>query len=280
MQIRTEIIAIWEQGDALIRHADFPSRHVTPRHVDIWLPPGYGFDPDARYPVIYMHDGQNLFDPAICYAGVPWDVDGAIKRLMSESGMAGAIIVGIWNSARRWRDYMPMNGFRALHRARKARYLVEQGEPPASDAYLRFMVEELKPFVDEGYRTRPGAGDTFVMGSSLGGLISLYALEAYPDVFGGAGCVSTHWPGGGVRLVDAMGRALPRAGRHRLYFDFGTETLDAKYEPYQQRFDRWMEEAGYTFGRDWLTLKFEGAEHSERSWAERVHIPLRFMLTE
>ncbi len=278
MPIATEIIAISEDTDALVRHADFPSHYVASRHVDIWLPPGYGLDPATRYPVVYMHDGQNLFDPAIAYSGVPWDVDAAVKVLMRTTGMAGVIVVGAWNSPARRREYMPLNGFAAMHRARRARFVVAHGGPPTSDTYLRFMVEELKPFVDTHYRTRPDAENTVVMGSSLSGLLSLYALEAYPHVFGGAGCVSTHWPGGGNRLVDAMGRALPRAGRHRLYFDFGTETIDAPYEPYQRRFDGYVRAAGYTPGRDWLTLKFEGAEHSERSWRERVYLPLRFLL--
>jgi predicted alpha/beta superfamily hydrolase len=277
MSIATEIIAISEDSDALVRHAAFPSRYVTARNVDIWLPPGYGYAPEARYPVVYMHDGQNLFDPAIAFGGVPWDMDAAVKGLMRD-GMPGAIVVGVWNSPARRREYMPMNGFAAMHRARRARFVVAWGGRPTSDAYLRYVVEELKPFVDVHYRTRSGPEDTFIMGSSLGGLISLYALEVYPDVFGGAGCVSTHWPAGGNRLVDAMGRALPRAGRHRVYFDFGTETVDAPYEPYQRRFDGFVRAAGYTPGHDWLTLKFEGHEHSERAWRDRVYLPLGFLL--
>ena len=119
---------------------------------------------------------------------------------------------------------------------------------------------------------------TLVMGSSMGGLISLYAISEYPQVFGGAGCVSTHWPIGGYELVDEMAQILPDPATHRLYFDFGTETLDSTYEPFQHRMDDRLREAGYVEGVNWVTYKFEGAEHSERSWRERVHIPLEFLL--
>jgi enterochelin esterase-like enzyme len=156
--------------------------------------------------------------------------------------------------------------------------LARAGGVPVSDLYLRYLVEELKPRIDAAYPTLPERASTFVMGSSMGGLISLYAVEQYPEVFGGAACVSTHWPAGGNSLVDAMGAALPPAGRHRLYFDYGTETLDAAYEPFQLRMDEHLRAAGYRQGVDWETRAFPGAEHSERSWRERVHIPLRFLL--
>jgi predicted alpha/beta superfamily hydrolase len=113
----------------------------------------------------------------------------------------------------------------------------------------------------------------------MGGLISLYALTEYPSVFGRAGCVSTHWPIGGSLLVDYFGNVLPRPGDHRIYFDYGTETIDADYEPYQLRMDALMQAAGYERGADWITQKFEGAEHSERAWRARVDVPLKFLLT-
>ncbi|HYF63383.1 MAG TPA: alpha/beta hydrolase-fold protein, partial [Herpetosiphonaceae bacterium] len=119
---------------------------------------------------------------------------------------------------------------------------------------------------------------TFVMGSSMGGLISLYALCQHPQVFGAAACVSTHWPIGGAPLVAAMAAALPPPGDHRLYFDYGTATLDAGYEPFQRQMDGLLAAAGYRQGRDCLTHKFPGAEHSERAWSERAAIPLAFLL--
>ncbi len=263
----------------LARYADFPSWHVLSRHVDIWLPPAYEVAPEVRYPVIYLHDGQNLFDPASSFIGVDWGLDEAMRRVIRDERLPGAILVGIWNSPLRLREYMPdkpllnpdAGGLRA-------EFIQEAGGEPLSESYLRFLVEELKPFVDATYRTLPESAHTSIMGSSMGGLISLYALSEYPEIFGGAGCLSTHWPIGREALVDGLGAALPAAGRHRLYFDFGTETLDTAYEPYQQRMDEWLRAAGYESGRDWLTRKFVGAEHSERAWRARVHIPLAFLL--
>ena len=109
-------------------------------------------------------------------------------------------------------------------------------------------------------------------------LISAYALCEYPEVFGGAGCVSTHWPTGDGAVIGYLAQHLPKPGAHKFWFDYGTATLDALYEPFQQRADAVMKVAGYTEGRDWITRKFEGAEHSEKSWRARVDQPLAFLL--
>ena len=108
--------------------------------------------------------------------------------------------------------------------------------------------------------------------------LSIYALLEYPDVFAGAGCVSTHWPIGDPAVIDYLKRKLPASGHHKIYFDFGTETLDAQYEPYQKRVDTIMRATGYREGENWMTRKFDGQEHSERAWKKRVHIPLGFFL--
>jgi predicted alpha/beta superfamily hydrolase len=256
----------------LERHADFASRFVALRPVDVWLPLDY--DGERRFPVVYAHDGQNLFDPQIAYGGVDW----GIAEAMAHRVVRQAIVVGIWNSGEdRKREYMPQ---KALDGAGAARFAAEHGGEPTSDAYLRFVVDEVKPFVDRTYRTVPGRESTLVLGSSMGGLISLYALCEYPEVFSGAGCVSTHWPIANGAVVAWLPGALPPPGRHRIYFDYGTETLDVLYEPYQRQVDQVMVAAGYEMGRDWVTRKFEGEEHSEQSWRERVHIPLGFLLGE
>jgi predicted alpha/beta superfamily hydrolase len=246
----------------LHRHTGFASAFVPARTLFVWLPPGYGADAGRRFPVLYMHDGQNLFDPAVA-SGYDWGVDEAMARLIAAGETRGAIVVGMASlDERRFFEYMPDKALPST----------------LSDPYLRFIVEEVKPFVDTNYRTLPAREHTFVMGSSMGGLISLYALCEYPGVFGGAGCVSTHWPAGEGSVIDYLRRALPAPGSHRFYFDFGTGTLDAEYEPYQHEADAVMRAAGYRANVDWITLKFPGAEHSERAWRERVHIPLLFLL--
>ena len=259
---------------------NFYSKFVDMRNVDIWLPPGYEPEGETRFPVIYMHDGRNLFDNTISYGGQGWEIDRAMLHLIEDRKTRGAIVVGIWNVGMiRWREYMPQKPYASAALAKyHPAYLAVIGDPPNSDFYLRFLIDELKPFIDSRYLTLPEQQNTFVMGSSMGGLISLYAISEYPEVFGGAGCVSTHWPVGGFELVDEMAHHLPDPANHKLYFDFGTETLDSEYEPYQRRMDECLRQAGYVENQSWITLKFKGAEHSESSWHERVHIPLEFLL--
>ena len=112
----------------------------------------------------------------------------------------------------------------------------------------------------------------------MGALISIYAVCEYPDVFGGAGCVSTHWPVGEGYVLQYLQHHIPAPGEHKFYFDYGTETVDSLYETFQLKADVILREAGYTESVDWLTIKIEGHEHSERAWRERVHIPLEFLI--
>ncbi len=140
------------------------------------------------------------------------------------------------------------------------------------------MVEELKPFVDRSYRTLPGQEHSLLLGSSMGGMISAYALCEYPELFAGAACLSTHWPAGAGKMIDYLADQLPDPHRHRFYFDFGTETADAQYEPFQRQVDAVLRRKGYLEGQNWITRKFPGAEHSERAWRERLDVPLRFLL--
>jgi alpha-beta hydrolase superfamily lysophospholipase len=241
-----------------------------------------------------MHDGQNLFDPATSYTKVDWGVDEAITKLSGEGAIRRTIVVGIWNTPKRLREYVPAKAFDRL----PARYLdrvrgLYQGAP-LSDAYLRFIVRELKPYVESRYNVARGPAHTAIAGSSMGGLISLYALAEYPHVFGAAGCLSTHWPlllpPEGQALSDAdvntvatafegyLRSALPRPGRHRIYFDHGSETLDRHYARYQQRIDRLFAARGWRADTDVISRNFPGAAHNEAAWRERVDVPLRFLL--
>lgn len=262
---------------AIRRHADFPSQFVAARDVDVWLPPDYA--EGKRYPVLYMHDGQNIFEPISSIGGVAWEVDKAIARLVEAKKIPSVIVVGVWNNGdMRWREYMPQKAYEAagFEKNREA-FLERAGGPPFSDSYLRFLVEEVKPFVDANYPTLTDQRNTFVMGSSMGGLISLYAISQYPHVFFGAGCVSTHWSAGRDELVDEMAKMLPDPKSHRLYFDYGTIGLDAGYEPFQLQMDTHLRKAGYT-EQNWMTRKFEVADHNEAAWRARVDIPLEFLL--
>jgi predicted alpha/beta superfamily hydrolase len=261
----------------LERHAAMPSAYIAPRNVDVWLPPSYGTDPQKRYPVVYMHDGQNLFDPATSYGNVDWAVDEVMTRLIEQGQVRDAIVVGVWNSPKRVQEYMPQRAVQGVKKLAIPGRDVKAADI-ISDRYLSFLVTELKPFIDATYRTLPDRASTSVMGSSMGGLISQYAMSKYPEVFGGAGCVSTHWPAGDGIALDDFAAHLPDPATHRYWFDFGTATLDSSYEPYQQRADEILRKAGYVEGRNWITKKFEGAEHSEKAWRLRVDQPLVFLL--
>lgn len=278
----------------LIEHAQMASAHVQPRDVTVWLPPGYDEAPDARWPVLYMHDGQNLFDGARAAYGEAWEVDDHIVRLSATGQIRAPIVVGVHNTPLRLREYVPGDLIRALPDDMRSDIQSIYGGEPLSDGYIRFLAEELKPFIDRTWRTRTGPSDTVVMGSSMGGLISLYALLKRPDVFGGAGCLSTHWPlkldsltdpaqltPWRERLVAAwtgvIRDGLPDPATHRLYFDRGDETLDQFYAVFQSRIDETVRAAGWRPDR-FRSLVFPGAEHNEKSWNQRLDAPLTFLL--
>jgi len=262
----------------LEKYPQFASQFVDARPVDIWLPPGFPTIADD-YPVLYMQDGQNLFEPEQANKGVDWGIDPAMTDLISRRIVPPVIVVGVWNTENRWREYMPQRPLTdRLPAAEEA--LAQLDGPPLADAYLRFLLTEVKPFIDYTYPTRPERESTFIMGSSMGGLISLYALCEYPDYFAGAGCLSTHWPVGGGIVVQYLRHALLSPGRHKFYFDYGTEGLDAQYAPFQEKIDEIMSAAGYINGKDWVTQAFPGANHNEASWRKRVHVPLTFLFKD
>lgn len=254
----------------------FPSQLVPPRKVEVWLPPNP--QPQQRYRVLYMHDGQNLFVPGHSIVGMDWGVDEHLSHLMHQQAIEPVMVVGVWNYVQRWAEYMPQAPLDWPQNAELRQQFVQKAGQPYSRRYLQFLVQELKPFIDQTYPTLPGPAHTFIMGSSMGGLISLDALCCYPHIFGGAGCLSTHWPAGGQALIDYFAQVLPKAGKHRLYFDYGTLGLDAQYEPWQQQMDRLLKQAGYVPHRNCLSLKFEGHDHNEFAWRERLQVPLQFLL--
>ena len=266
------------------RLANVPSRFVDARHVDVWLPDGH--TPDRPCGVLYMHDGQALFDGAQSMSREGWQVDQALGTLIAQGSLPQTLVVGIWHTGRRRHsEYFPAKFLPFMAEPLRTRF-VEQALDgrPRADAYLRFIVEELKPLIDRRYATLRGREHTFVMGSSMGGLISLYALAEYPAVFGGAAGLSTHWIGGferNTQIPDAalsyLRQALPPAGAHRIYMDRGTTELDALYDDAQARVDALMAERGFAAPR-FVSRVFEGTGHSELFWRERLHLPLRFLL--
>lgn len=246
------------------------------RHVEIWLPPGYADDPDRRYRVIYMHDGQNLFDPRIANTGTDWGVDEAMMANAGAGLHEPAIVVGIWSTNQRAHELSPWHD---------------------APLYARMLIEEIKPRVDAEFRTRPGRADTFTMGSSMGGLISFYLVRSHPDVFSACGCVSTHVPLSPAMARDFLGLAandgedldtpylLQEAAVNtdlpsnvRLYFDWGTATLDETYPPIMEALRPWFEAQGLVAGQSYAYREFEGAPHNEAAWRARIHLQLAWLL--
>lgn len=267
------------------RWADWPSRHVAPRHVDIWLPPG--FTPEGSHAVLYMHDGQMLYDDASTWNGKSWNLPATAGPLIAAGQLRPFIVVGVWNSgATRFAEYFPEGILDQLPEGPERERLLAEGlgGKRLGDAYLRYLVEELRPAIEARYGTATGRANTMIAGSSMGGLISLGALCEYPMVFGGAACLSTHWIGGFQRNAVVPAAALvylrtklPPPGQHRLYMDRGTADLDGQYDEAQAAVDGMLQGRGY--GLPMFTSRvFEGQGHNETAWGARLAQPLRHLL--
>lgn len=252
--------------------------------IDIWTPDGY--PSDERYPVVYMHDGQNLFDASATWNRQAWEIDSVAGPLMAKGLIRPAIVVGIYSKAStRVGDLMPNKPVAAISNDSISEILARFCPGGVKGGkYVEFIAKTLKPFIDSAYPTLSDPGNTFVMGSSMGGLASVYAMSEHPDVFGGAACLSTHWSGLTCRndIFPAAMRAyltasLPRDNRHKLYMDCGDQTIDEVYIPYFFEMNALADSLGYDNAR-LLTPFFPGHSHSEDSWASRVAIPLRFLL--
>lgn len=277
----------------IIRIDSFPSKYVTARNIDVWLPDGYS--ESKKYAVLYMHDGQMLFDSTITWNKQEWMVDETVSSLLNKKTIRDVIVVGVWNGGKtRHIDYFPQKPFESLAQAEQDSLYkknrpngasVFNDEKVKSDNYLKFLVEELKPRIDSQFSTLKNKQNTFIAGSSMGGLISMYAICEYPNVFGGAACLSTHWPGIFTLENNPIPQAffnylkerLPASKTHKIYFDYGTKTLDAMYQPLQEQVDLIMKSKGFT-NKNWITKKFEGEDHSEKAWQKRLYIPFTFLL--
>lgn len=277
----------------LERMENFKSNFVTARNIDVWLPQNYSSS--KKYCVLYMHDGQMLFDSETTWNKQAWDADDVVSKLLKDGKIQDVIVVGIASDGNtRHIDYFPQKPFESLTQNQQdSIYNANRSNGQSvfnngkinSDNYLKFIVKELKPIIDKKYSVYTDQKHTFIAGSSMGGLISMYAICEYPSIFGGAACLSTHWPG--IFSVENnpipnaffmyLKTHLPNPKNHKIYFDYGTATLDAMYEPFQLKVDEIMKTKGFTY-KNWITQKFEGADHSEKSWNKRLDIPLLFLL--
>lgn len=251
-------------GDIRI-HRDFPSRFLEHRRdVTVYLPPGYHEYPEKRYPVLYVHDGQNLFDRGTSAFGTEWGVDEAAEHLIREGSLKDVIIVGVANTPDRMGEYTPCPD--PKHGGGKAA------------SYGRFMVEELKPYVDAHFRTSPSSHDTGVMGSSLGGLCSLYLGWKYPDVFGLVAALSPSLWWGNRAMLEALASTQPGRGPERIWVDMGTaeSPADSDHNGVPDTLDNTralgniLVGKGYRPEENLFYREIPGAAHNEAAWADRM----------
>jgi len=253
---------------------------MLPRRVDVWLPEGYHENPEQRYPVLYMQDGQMVFDhPKLIGGG--WKVNQAITRLAEEEKISPPIVVAVPSTIDRLWEYLPA---KALDYPGGSAAFESGSVTKASDAkreksetFIHWMVETVKPVIDSHYRTLPEMEQTALMGSSMGGMISLYMLCEFPEVYSKAACLSTHWPILGDGMIAYLEENLPEPASHKLYFDYGSEGFDRDYAPWQAKVDALLREKGWRESKDFVSWSFPGEGHTTKDWGGRAHIPLTFL---
>lgn len=244
-------------------HEDFHSRYLEhDRTVIVYLPPGYDPETATRYPVLYLHDGQNVFDRATSI-GEEWHVDEAAERLIAATEIEPLIIVGIYNTGvHRINEYTPTP------------------RPDGSgggdaDDYGRMLIEELKPFVDATYKTRPSAASTALGGSSLGGLLTIHLGLRYPTAFGRLAVLSPSiwWD---ERVILREVEALRHKPTFRIWLDAGTAEGEVVLADVRALRDALVAK-GWVVGEDLAYLEAPGGEHNEQSWGVRVEPMLKYL---
>ena len=254
---------------ALRKHEQFHSQHLEhDRDVIVWVPPGYD-ESDARYPVLYLHDGQNLFDPATAFGGQHWRAGETATALTESGALAPLILVGIYNAGEHRIDE-----YTQTHDRRRG--------GGGADSYGRFIVEELKPMIDAGYRTLADRGNTGIGGSSLGGLVSLYLALKHADVFGKAAVMSPSVWWDRRSILRDVRRAAALDARPRLWVDMGTaESRGAGSARRVLEDARLLKagllKAGWIEGENLHYEEVEGGTHSEHAWAERFGRVLQWL---
>ncbi|MFZ3214680.1 MAG: alpha/beta hydrolase-fold protein [Candidatus Acidiferrales bacterium] len=248
----------------LQKHEQFRSRFLTKkRDLIVYLPGIYEKRPDLRFPVLYLEDGQNLFDPATSFVpGEYWRVGETADELIAQGAIQPLIIVGIYNTGKqRINEYTPT-------RDRK----LGGGK---ADKYGRLLVEELKPFIESNYRVEGGSANAGLGGSSLGGLLTIYLGLKYPQVFGRLAVLSPSvwW---NRRAILEFAAHAPLAARPRIWLDVGTREDTHTVEQVTALRDTLLRR-GWREGRDLQFQVIEGARHNEVAWAQRVSPFLQFL---
>jgi enterochelin esterase-like enzyme len=248
----------------LRKHQQFRSRFLRNRRdLIVYLPPGYDEQPQRRFPVLYLQDGQNLFDGATSFVpGMDWHVGETADTVIAKGTVQPLIIVGIYNAGNaRVREYTPTK--------------VPRFGGGRADRYAKFLVEEVLPFVQKEYRTLSGPALTGIGGSSLGGLVSLYVGLKFPNIFGKLAAISPSvwW---NQREIARSVLSAQISSRPRIWLDTGTREGPRVVE-YVEQFRNVLLKKGWRLGVDLFYQRVEGAEHNEAAWAQRVEPFLQFL---
>ncbi len=234
-------------------HRDLGRNGLASRDIIVWLPPGYDVDTNITYPVLYVHDGQNVFDPSTSFTLIDWQIDEHADSLITLGRMDSLIVVAINNTTYRSDEY----AYTDLGRR-----------------YLRFLAEDLKPMIDANYRTRSDRNSTAIMGSSMGGLVSFLAVWLHPETFSAAACLSPYFPDD---LPARVKRSDWPSDAIRIYVDNGGDELDTYLQEGIDRMLPVLRAKGFEDGRNFMWRKFPDDRHNEAAWAARVGQPLLFL---
>jgi predicted alpha/beta superfamily hydrolase len=256
-------ILFWKNGEAkkipqgkitgLVKyHTHVQGVGLASRDIIVWLPPDYDRSSKQRYPVVYMQDGQNIVDPATSSFGVDWKIDETGDSLIRNKIVKGFIVVGIYNTADRTKEYTP-------------------GE--VGTAYMKFVVEKVKPLIDAQYRTMPDRKNTIVGGSSAGGIISFMLAWEYPNVFSKAICMS---PAFKIEDIDYVKTVIESKQKRNVFFyiDNGGVGLETRLQPGVDAMIDALKQKGYKGGKDYFYVVDATAKHNESDWAKRFPVAI------
>lgn len=236
-------------------HKNFKGRSVLPRDIIVWLPPSYDSVPNKYYPVLYMQDGQNVIDPLTSSFGVDWQIDEVADSLIGARSIQEIIIVGIYNTENRGSEY---------------------NNTELGRAYVNFIIEELKPFIDANYRTLPDYKNTAVGGSSSGGLISFIIAWENPDVFSKSACFSPAFKISTIDYVAPVQNYIGAKKDLKIFIYNGGIGLEEQLQPGIDEMMHVLNEKGFVENQDLLFIKDSSAEHNESAWGKYVYKFLEF----
>ena len=243
-------------GNLQYHHNFYANQLKNERTIVVWLPKSYEKELQKYYPVLYMHDGQNLFDPKTSYIGVDWQMDETADSLIKKGEIEEIIIVGIYNTTDRIEEYSD----------------TEKGR-----AYMDFIINDLKPFIDSNYRTIPDREHTAIMGSSMGGLISCFLIWRYPEVFSKAACLSTSLLWNNGALMKEIENFTGKKPKIKIYLDSSGQGSEGRMKPHYEKMNELLVSKGFVEGVDFAYYFDKEGDHSERAWEKRAWRPLKFL---